>query len=194
MRVLVSPRLDLTHNRAAALIAEALAGPGGVILGLAERGVRNLERLLTQAEVSLVRQALLDAKGSLGVVGYLCLGSGLNGVSERRAVSVVAVTDHANLTWRSPLIGPNDDVWGPRFPSMTGVYAPELVVDGLRGLAGMIVTSGIVAGVADDRRLSGFESELAEAEGYVAASSELVAPVIVAAHMGLRVGAAVLVE
>ena len=63
-----------------------------------------------------------------GVVGYVCVGrpaAAREGARAAGAGAVIAVTDHANLTWRSPLTGPNDDSVGPRFPSMTGVYAPE---------------------------------------------------------------------
>lgn len=40
------------------------------------------------------------------------------------------VSDHLNLTGHNPLVGPNDDARGPRFPDMTDVYDP-----GLRALA-----------------------------------------------------------
>jgi purine nucleoside phosphorylase len=107
---------------------------------------------------------------------------------------VVVVTDHVNLIWRSPLAGPNDDDAGPRFPSMDSVYAPEAVL--ARGSAGdgMIVVCGVVAGTPDDRAVGEYESEMASRFGWAAVSSELVAPVIVAAHMGLRVAAVVLVR
>lgn len=32
--------------------------------------------------------------------------------------SLVAITDHINLTGYNPLVGPNDDEWGPRFVDM----------------------------------------------------------------------------
>ena len=38
----------------------------------------------------------------------------------------MAITDHINLTGRTPLLGPNDDALGPRFPDMTEVWDPEL--------------------------------------------------------------------
>ena len=104
----------------------------------------------------------------------------------------VAVTDHVNLTWRSPLAGPNDEQVGPRFPSMAGVYAPEAVLTLGGEQDGMIVAPGVVAGVPDDRALSDYETDMVARLGWAAVSSELVAPVIVAAHMGLRVAAVVM--
>ena len=39
---------------------------------------------------------------------------------------LVMLSDHINLTARNPLIGPNDDRLGPRFPDMSEVYARDL--------------------------------------------------------------------
>ena len=38
---------------------------------------------------------------------------------------LVAISDHLNLQGSSPLIGPNDDTLGPRFPDMSDAYDPE---------------------------------------------------------------------
>src|SRR5271154_5876447 len=38
------------------------------------------------------------------------------------AGDLMLVTDHLNLTGTSPLIGPNDESMGPRFPDMTRAY------------------------------------------------------------------------
>ena len=40
--------------------------------------------------------------------------------------SLVALTDHINLQGFNPLMGPNDEDVGPRFPSLSGTYDPEL--------------------------------------------------------------------
>lgn len=176
-----------------------LAGPEGSVLSLYELGVRDLSRPLSSAEVALLREALTGCD----LVGYVCRGigaAGQTGVAPDHPSAhpgararLVVVTDHVNLTWRSPLTGPNDDSVGPRFPSMTGIYAPDVAVDRLAAAKGMIVVSaGVVAGVHDEDRLTPFEAEMVELEGYRATSSELVPVVIVAAHMGLGVAAVVM--
>jgi len=42
------------------------------------------------------------------------------------AGTLMAITDHINLTGRHPLIGPNADAIGPRFPDMTTVWDEAL--------------------------------------------------------------------
>jgi Phosphorylase superfamily len=200
MKVFISPSVARGGDGLATGIARALAGPGGSVMLLREAGVRNLSRRLSAAEVVLLREALRDLMGSpddRGIVGYVCGGRVLDGRGGatmnpgQGPVLAVAVEDHVNLTWRSPLIGRNDDSAGPRFPSMTGIYASELVTSRLSAVEGMIVRTGVVAGVLDQRGLNAFESEMVETHRYAAVSSELVPVVIVAAHMGLRVAAAV---
>src|SRR6266853_5325859 len=51
--------------------------------------------------------------------------------------SLMVISDHINLLGANPLTGLNDDRFGPRFPDLTSVYAPELqsmVIDEARGM------------------------------------------------------------
>ena len=204
MRVLVGPRADAgaagpfddvePGRGLAADAARALAGPRGDVISLGQIGVGNLSRSLSAAEVALLREALKAPPSEEALVGYVCLGATPGPCAEGEAAGrlgggsgLVAVSDHVNLTWRSPLTGPNDDAVGPRFPSMTGIYAPEMVVDRLAP-EGIIVRPVVVAGVSDDHSLNAFEVGM---EAYQAASSELVPVAIVAAHMGVRLAAVV---
>jgi inosine/guanosine/xanthosine phosphorylase family protein len=42
------------------------------------------------------------------------------------AGTLMAITDHINLTGRTPLLGPNDDALGPRFTDLTDAWDPAL--------------------------------------------------------------------
>jgi purine-nucleoside phosphorylase len=62
--------------------------------------------------------------GTLGVRAFVFTNAagGINEAFERGAL--VLISDHINLQGSNPLVGPNDDTLGPRFPDMTEAYAP----------------------------------------------------------------------
>jgi purine-nucleoside phosphorylase len=122
------------------------------------------------------------------VVGYVCTGRALGSLG---AGSVVAVRDHVGLTWRSPLMGPNEDRLGPRFPVLEGLYVPEVVRQCLEPSWDVAVE--VVAGVEDDGRLTEFEAEAVAVSGIEVASQELVPVALLAAHLGIRLAAAVVI-
>jgi xanthosine phosphorylase len=41
--------------------------------------------------------------------------------------SLVVITDHINFQFQNPLVGPNDDSFGPRFPSLQQTYDKDLI-------------------------------------------------------------------
>jgi len=57
------------------------------------------------------------------IVSNAC--GGMNPLHE--AGDIVAITDHINLLGGNPLIGPNLDEFGPRFPDMYHCYDPALI-------------------------------------------------------------------
>jgi xanthosine phosphorylase len=103
--------------------------------------------------------------------------------------SLVAVTDHINLLGSNPLTGPNDERFGPRFPSMGHAYDPELRT-GLHRAAAAVDTP-LHDGVYLATPGPSFETP-AEIRAFRTLGADLVGmstvpEVIVARHAGLRV-------
>ena len=61
--------------------------------------------------------------GRLGVrsMVFTNAAGGINLAYQRGGL--VLISDHINLQGTNPLVGPNDDTLGPRFPDMTEVYS-----------------------------------------------------------------------
>ena len=71
--------------------------------------------------------------GRLGAE-VLVVTNACGGVREDlRPGDLVLVSDHLNLQGTSPLVGPNDDTLGPRFPDMSDAYDPALRAAHARG-------------------------------------------------------------
>lgn len=61
-------------------------------------------------------------------VSHLLIASATGGIHEDyEAGDITVVNDHINLHYDNPLLGPNDERLGPRFPDMTDAYNPQLV-------------------------------------------------------------------
>jgi purine-nucleoside phosphorylase len=65
----------------------------------------------------------------LGLLGVhtLVLTNAVGAIDDRlRPGQLAIISDHLNLQAQSPLVGPNDESLGPRFPDMSDAYDPEL--------------------------------------------------------------------
>src|SRR5690606_81108 len=66
---------------------------------------------------------LLAALGAPCVV----LTNAAGAITEDRSPgTLMVIADHLNLTGKSPLVGPNDDRFGPRFPDLSKAYSKKL--------------------------------------------------------------------
>jgi purine-nucleoside phosphorylase len=103
--------------------------------------------------------------------------------------ALVVLRDHINLQGTSPLIGPNDPRFGPRFPDMTEAYWKPYraaAVEEARRL-GVEVFEGVYAAMHGPNYETPAEIHALRALGADVVGMSTVPEVIVARHMGLRV-------
>lgn len=103
--------------------------------------------------------------------------------------TLMVIDDHINLMGSNPLIGPNDDRFGVRFPDMTAVYAPHLRAAADRAAAdsGVAVRHGVYAGLHGPSYETPAEIRFLRTIGADAVGMSTVPEAIVARHMGLDV-------
>jgi purine-nucleoside phosphorylase len=101
---------------------------------------------------------------------------------------LMVIEDHVNLMGDNPLIGPNDDRLGVRFPDMCRPYDPELMARARRiALEERIVChQGVFVAVAGPNLETRAEYRFLRGLGADVVGMSTVPEVIVAVHSGLR--------
>jgi purine-nucleoside phosphorylase len=101
---------------------------------------------------------------------------------------LVLLSDHINMLGDNPLVGPNDERLGPRFPDMSAPYDPEL-----RALAraaavelGITLREGVYVAVPGPNLETRAEYRMLRGMGADVVGMSTVPEVIVAAHAGMR--------
>jgi len=104
---------------------------------------------------------------------------------------LMLVTNHVNFQGLNPLVGPNVEEWGPRFPDMTDPYAPALqrAAGAIARREGLALRKGVYLAVVGPSLGTGAEHRMMQTLGADAVGIGLVPEVIAARHMGLRVAA-----
>ncbi|HXP82963.1 MAG TPA: purine-nucleoside phosphorylase [Verrucomicrobiae bacterium] len=102
---------------------------------------------------------------------------------------LVVLRDHINLQGTNPLIGPNDEHFGERFPDMTQVYwkpyQAAALQDGKR--LGIEIAEGVYAALTGPSYETPAEIRFLRTIGADLVGMSTVPEVIAAAHMGIRV-------
>lgn len=108
---------------------------------------------------------------------------------------LMLISDHINLLGANPLVGPNYDELGPRFPDMTDAYDLNLgIIAGESARErGIQLVRGVYIGRAGGSA-SGQEAELLRTFGGDAVGAGVVSEVIVGVHAGMRVVGLVALE
>lgn len=107
------------------------------------------------------------------------------------AGDLMLIHDHLNLTGQNPLVGPNDDTFGPRFPDMTHAYDKHLIAlaRATAAKAGVTLSEGIYAGLLGPTYETPAEIRMLRTLGADAVGMSTVHEVIALRHMNVRCGA-----
>jgi len=138
----------------------------------------------TPAQVTLGVRVL--AKLGVRTFVFTNAAGGINPAYSRGAL--VLIKDHINLQGSNPLVGPNDDALGPRFPDMTEAYAPELrrIAHEVAAGLGIALAEGVYAAMLGPSYETPAEIRYLRAVGADLVGMSTVPEVIAANHMGRR--------
>lgn len=104
---------------------------------------------------------------------------------------LMLLSDHLNLMGKNPLVGPNHDELGPRFPDMTRAYDPELGDLARKAAAevGVHLEEGVYAALLGPTYETPAEIRMVRTLGADAVGMSTVPEVIALRHMGARCAA-----
>jgi len=127
--------------------------------------------------------------GALGV-RTLLLTNAAGGVNTGFAQgALMVIDDHINLTGANPLVGPNDDRFGPRFPDMTEVYSARLraIADRIAAAQKLTLPHGVYVALLGPSYETPAEIRYLRTIGGDAVGMSTVHEAIAARHMGIDV-------
>ena len=127
--------------------------------------------------------------GRLGV-RELILTNAAGGINTGFASgALMVIDDHINLLGSNPLMGTNDERFGPRFPDMTEVYSKRLraIADEAARARGIPVTHGVYVAVHGPSYETPAEIRYLRTIGADAVGMSTVPEALAARHMGLEV-------
>jgi purine-nucleoside phosphorylase len=128
----------------------------------------------------------------LGAIGVrtLILTNAAGGINLRFTPgTLMLIDDHLNLMGSNPLVGPNDDRFGTRFPDMTEVYSARLrqVAQEAAAATGVTLAHGVYAALHGPSYETPAEIRYLRTIGADAVGMSTVPEAIVARHMGMDV-------
>ncbi|MGH2418488.1 MAG: purine-nucleoside phosphorylase [Candidatus Limnocylindria bacterium] len=169
------------EGHAGELVAGLVRGTPAIILS----GRAHPYEGYSHREATLLLRAVL----ALGVETVVLTNAagGLN--PEFDPGDVMLIADHLNLSGDNPLLGPNLDRFGPRFPPMTDAYDPALrsAAREAGGRAGVSLREGVYVMLSGPSYETRAEMRMLRSLGADAVGMSTAHETIVARHAGARV-------
>ena len=182
------PYADIPNWPAAAVVGHA----GTLVVGaVAGRRVAALAGRAHFYEGHSLQTAAFATR-VLGVLGVrtLILTNAAGGINVTfKPGTLMVIDDHINLMGSNPLVGPNDDRFGPRFPDMTEAYSRRLrdiAFEAARS-RGMGLAHGVYAAMHGPSYETPAEIRFLRAIGADAVGMSTVPETIVGRHMGIEI-------
>ena len=182
------PYAELPHWPASRVIGH----PGKLVVGKA-RG-RTIAALAGRCHLYEGHDAsrVAFAVRALGLLGVktLILTNAAGGVNTGFSQgALMVIDDHINLTGHNPLVGDNDERFGPRFPDMTEVYSSRLrgITDRAGKAIDLLLPHGIYAALMGPSYETPAEIRYLRTIGADAVGMSTVPEAIVARHMKMDV-------
>lgn len=106
-----------------------------------------------------------------------------------KAGDLMLIEDHINLSGDNPLIGPNFDELGPRFPDMTYTYSPDLIkkIKEKADKKGILLRQGVYAFMTGPSYETPAEVRMIRTLGADCVGMSSVPEAIVARHSGMEI-------
>ena len=127
--------------------------------------------------------------GRLGV-RHLVLTNAAGGINPALTQgALMVIDDHINMMGTNPLLGSNDDRFGPRFPDMSEVYSARLrqIADDAASARGVSASHGVYVAVPGPSYETPAEINFFRQMGADAIGMSTVPEAIAARHMGMEV-------
>ncbi len=141
----------------------------------------------------VVQPVLLMGRLGAGAILLTNAAGGINAAWP--AGTLMAIADHLNLTGLNPLIGPNADALGPRFPDLTDAWSPRLraLLHEAAAAEDVVLEEGVYAGLLGPNYETPAEVRMLRALGADAVGMSTVLEAIAARWAGLELAGVSLV-